>query len=255
MNDIRAITIDLDDTLWEIHPVIYRAERRLYAWLGKHYPRITEMFSAAAVLEMRGAIWKEFPELSHDYTFMRSTVLSRIGSAAGYDDSLIDDALHVFNTARNDVELFPEVRPALESLRSNYVLIAVTNGNADLQQIGINDLFDDLVSARAVGAAKPARKIFEGSARDGVKGFPANVNVVAALALAGIGPDETRLEIWADPAIDRNIHRIEVEADSARFTMSIENVPTEANPRTGRITALSVIAALKSLTATLRVGT
>lgn len=161
MNDIRAITIDLDDTLWEIHPVIHRAERRLYAWLGEHYPRITEMFSAAAILEMRSAIWQEFPELSHDYTFMRSTVLSRIGSAAGYDDSLIDDALLVFNAARNDVELFPEVRPALEALCSKYVLIAVTNGNADLQQIGIDDFFHDLVSARAVGVAKPARRIFE----------------------------------------------------------------------------------------------
>jgi aspartate dehydrogenase len=100
-----------------------------------------------------------------------------------------------------------------------------------------------------------ARRVFEGSAREGARGFPANVNVAAALSLAGIGPDRTRLEIWADPAVDRNMHTIEVEADSARFTLAIENVPSDENPRTGRITALSVIAALRGLVAPLKVGT
>jgi aspartate dehydrogenase len=97
-------------------------------------------------------------------------------------------------------------------------------------------------------------KVFEGNARDGARGFPANVNVAAALSLAGIGPERTRLEIWADPHVTRNTHRIVVEADSARLEMQIENVPTDENPRTGRITALSVIAALRRLTATLSVG-
>ncbi|MBV8747514.1 MAG: DUF108 domain-containing protein, partial [Xanthobacteraceae bacterium] len=98
------------------------------------------------------------------------------------------------------------------------------------------------------------KKLFEGSAREGARGFPANVNVAAALSLAGIGPDRTRVEVWADPGIDRNVHKIEVDADTARFSMSIENVPSE-NPRTGRITALSVVAALRKLTAPIRVGT
>ncbi|KRR25882.1 aspartate dehydrogenase [Bradyrhizobium lablabi] len=96
--------------------------------------------------------------------------------------------------------------------------------------------------------------VFKGSARDAAAAFPANVNVVAALSLAGIGPDRTTIEIWADPAVTRNCHQIRVEADSASFTMSIENVPSE-NPRTGRITALSVIAALRKLTSPLQVGT
>ena len=98
-------------------------------------------------------------------------------------------------------------------------------------------------------------RIFEGTAREGAAGFPANVNVAAALSLAGIGPDETRLEIWADPSVTRNMHQIVVEADSARFELKIENVPSEENPRTGKLTALSVVAALRGLTATLRVGT
>jgi len=97
-------------------------------------------------------------------------------------------------------------------------------------------------------------KIFEGTAREAAKGFPANLNVAVALSLAGVGADRTRVQIWADPAIARNMHRIEVESDSARFSMAIENIPSE-NPRTGAITALSVIACLRKLRGPLRVGT
>jgi aspartate dehydrogenase len=97
-------------------------------------------------------------------------------------------------------------------------------------------------------------KIFDGTAREAARGFPANLNVAVALSLAGVGPDQTKLEIWADPALTRNMHSIEVESDSARFSMSIENIPSE-NPKTGLITALSVIAYLRKHRAALRVGT
>jgi aspartate dehydrogenase len=101
---------------------------------------------------------------------------------------------------------------------------------------------------------KEPLKVFDGPAREGARGFPANVNVAAALSLAGIGPDRTRLEIWADPALDRNTHRIEVDADTASFSMSIANVPSD-NPRTGRIVALSTVATLRGLVSPLKVGT
>jgi aspartate dehydrogenase len=96
--------------------------------------------------------------------------------------------------------------------------------------------------------------VFRGNARDAAMGFPENVNVAAALSLAGLGPDRTTIEIWADPNVKRNMHRVVVEADSARFEMAIENVPSE-NPKTGRITALSVVAALRKMVSPLRVGT
>src|SRR5271170_3252254 len=89
----------------------------------------------------------------------------------------------------------------------------------------------------------------------GGAGFPANVNVAAALALAGIGPERTTIEIWADPSVSRNVHMIEVEAEAARFSMQIENVPSAENPKTGRLTPLSVVAALKKLTSPLAIGT
>jgi aspartate dehydrogenase len=104
------------------------------------------------------------------------------------------------------------------------------------------------------GLSEP-KQVFAGTAREAARGFPANVNVAAALALAGIGPDRTTIEIWADPGITRNVHRIEVEADTARFSLQIENVPSAENPRTGRLTALSVIAALRKLSSPLAVGT
>ncbi len=108
-----------------------------------------------------------------------------------------------------------------------------------------NIVIDDLTEAK---------QVFSGSAREAARGFPANVNVGAALALAGIGPDRTAVEIWADPGIDRNIHTIKVESDSSDFSMTIENRPS-ANPGTGKITALSAIAALKRLSEPLVIGT
>ena len=103
------------------------------------------------------------------------------------------------------------------------------------------------------GLTEP-RMIFKGNAREAARGFPANLNVVAALSLAGIGPDRTTLEIWADPTVTRNVHSIEVDSDSARFRMTMENIPSE-NPKTGRIVAQSVAALLRKMNANFRVGT
>lgn len=108
------------------------------------------------------------------------------------------------------------------------------------------------IDVRGITAPK---RVFQGNAFDAAAGFPANVNVAAALALAGIGPMRTNVEIWADPNVDRNTHTIRVEAQAARFTMTIENVPSEENPRTGQITALSMLACLRGLVSTLKVGT
>jgi aspartate dehydrogenase len=99
-----------------------------------------------------------------------------------------------------------------------------------------------------------AKKVFEGNARDAAKGFPANLNVVVALALSGVGPENTLLEIWADPAVVRNTHTIVVDSDSAKFTMTMENIPSE-NPKTGRIVAQSVIAMLRKMKSSFKVGT
>ena len=167
MKHIRTITIDLDDTLWDTPPVLKRAERRMYAWLDEHYPRIVEMFPPEKMWDVRRAVVEEHPNMTHNLTFLRRTVLSRMGAAAGYGSDFVDGAFEVFDDARNDLEPFPEVRPALEALRDRFVLIALTNGNARLDKIGIDDLFHDIVYAEAVGAAKPDARVFDAAVEVG----------------------------------------------------------------------------------------
>ena len=106
-----------------------------------------------------------------------------------------------------------------------------------------------------VRAFREPTRVFEGSAREAARRFPANVNVAAALGLAGVGPDRTRVEVWVDPSITRNVHEISVEAEAARLRLRIENVPSRSNPRTGRLVAPSVLATLRKLTSPLVVGT
>jgi FMN phosphatase YigB (HAD superfamily) len=156
VNGIRTITLDLDDTLWDLHPVIRRAEQSLYAWLGERYPRITAMFEPADIRKVRSRIVQRHHDRKHDLTFLRRTVLAEIAGAAGYAEFLVDEAFAVFDEVRNDVAMYPEVRPALTALREHYTLIAVTNGNADLDRIGISDLFDDHVNA-AMARVRPKR--------------------------------------------------------------------------------------------------
>jgi putative hydrolase of the HAD superfamily len=177
MNGIRTITLDLDDTLWEIEPVIRRAEQHLHAWLDEHYPRITARFDLPGMMELRQQFGERHADRAHDLTFLRHCALLEMASLAGYAEFPVDEAFAVFMEIRNDVELFPEARPALTALRKRYTLIAVTNGNADLRKIGVDDLFDDHISAAMAGAAKPDRSIFDAAVSAGGAGAHETVHV------------------------------------------------------------------------------
>ncbi|MDH4073795.1 MAG: HAD family hydrolase, partial [Gammaproteobacteria bacterium] len=113
MHRIRAITLDLDNTLWEIDPVISEAERLLWEWLGKNYPRITENYAPENLLEMRAAVTKEYSDRSHDFRFLRKQALERLAVSVGYTADLVEPAFGVFDDARNRVELYPDVMPEL----------------------------------------------------------------------------------------------------------------------------------------------
>lgn len=165
MHQIRAITLDLDDTLWEIAPVIRRAEAELWRWLEQHCPAVPERFTSEAALELRAAVLAEHWDRCHDFRFVRRTTLCRMLDACGYSHEFVDGAFEVFDRFRNRVELYPDVMPALRILSRQFRLVAVTNGNANLQTIGIRHLFADVVSAVDVGAAKPARAIFDEAVR------------------------------------------------------------------------------------------
>jgi FMN hydrolase / 5-amino-6-(5-phospho-D-ribitylamino)uracil phosphatase len=165
LHQIRAITLDLDDTLWEIAPVIRRAEAELWLWMQENRPAVCERFTAEAVVELRDQVIQEYWERTHDFRFLRRMALTRMLETCGYSDDCIDEAFEVFDRFRNRVELFPDVLPSLQRLSERFTLVAVTNGNANLQTIGIRHLFSDVVSAVEVGAAKPARRIFDEAVR------------------------------------------------------------------------------------------
>lgn len=168
MHRIRAITLDLDNTLWAIDPVIRRAEATLWEWLSDNYPQIPAKFSSEKLVEVRTIVMEEYQDRLHDLRFLRTKVLERVAVESGYTADLVEPAFAVFDRARNQVDLYPDVMPALELLASDFVLVAVTNGNANLETIGIRHLFQDVVAAAETGFAKPARPIFdEAIARSG----------------------------------------------------------------------------------------
>lgn len=204
LNDIRAITLDLDDTLWEIAPVIRRAEDALWCWLADHCPEIPRRHTRESALALREQIVQQHADRSHDLRFLRRAVLARMATDSGYSEDIVEPAFRVFDTARNTVELFPEVVPALESLSRRFTLVALTNGNADLDVIGIRRLFAGVVTAAEAGAAKPAAAIFE-----------------RAVAVAGVEPEQT-VHVGDHPEID-----MAGAADAGLFTVWINRAGAE----------------------------
>lgn len=160
MTQTRVLSLDLDDTLWPVGPVIAAAEAALYDWIKLRHPDAARGHDAGSMRAMRERLAAEFPERSHDLTFLRHRALAAQFEAAGSPASACDEAMEVFLAARNRVEFYDDVRPALERLRADYRLFAVSNGNADLGRCGIGDLFDGHITAIAAGAAKPDARIF-----------------------------------------------------------------------------------------------
>lgn len=164
---IRLITFDLDDTLWPCRPVIRRAEQVVYEWLQQHAPRVTGAMSLEAMWEHRKAFMQAHPELVHDLTLVRLRTLEEVMGRFGYPGELAEEATAVFRAARNRVEPYPEVVPVLEQLRENYLLVSVTNGNAQVEQTPLRGLFHLNLTSAEVGAAKPDPAIFHAAAEWG----------------------------------------------------------------------------------------
>lgn len=158
---LNVITFDLDDTLWDVWPIILRAEARMQDWLTEHYPRITDQYSAKALREVGYRIAREQPEIAHDKTEMRLRGLRRVAEEQGYTPELAEAAYKVFFTARNEVDLFPDVLPVIQALADQYTLGALSNGNADLSQTPLGPYFDFHFNAIQVGAEKPDPAMFQ----------------------------------------------------------------------------------------------
>ncbi|GIX37145.1 MAG: hydrolase [Silanimonas sp.] len=160
MHAIRALSFDLDDTLWPIWPVIERAESALHAYLAAHCPRTAAAFPVPAMRALREQVAREYPELAHDFTAQRLICLERALQASGEDPAHARPAFEALYAERNRVTFFDDALPALDALGAHYPLAALTNGNADLARIGIAPRFSVIVAARDIGIAKPERAIF-----------------------------------------------------------------------------------------------
>ncbi len=159
--DVSAVCLDLDDTLWAVGPVIQRAEQTLHAWLTDRFPQAAAMYTVEEIRELRMSVAADHPGKQHDLTMLRKATYSRLGQRTGCPADFAEQAFAVFQAARNQVELYDDVVPALERLAQFGPLFALTNGNADVEAIGIAGYFSDVFSAAELGAAKPDRIVFE----------------------------------------------------------------------------------------------
>ena len=160
MNSIQALTLDLDDTLWDIEPVLVEAEQHVYKWLTQNCPNATNAYTLQDMQKIRVQVTDEFPQHAHDFTELRKITFRRILGTTGYDEHWVDEAFEQFMAMRNSVELFPDALPALEKLAELFPIASVSNGNADLSRIGIRHHFTVTIAARDHGVAKPHRDLF-----------------------------------------------------------------------------------------------
>ena len=172
--DLRAVAFDLDNTLWDVGPVIVRAEQRLHAWLREHCPRITERISLEDMRAARERLARTEPHNAHDFTYLRIAALTAHARECGYGEDVAQRAFEVFFAARNEVQPYADVQPALERLRTRYTLASLSNGNADLELIGLAELFSVSLNARQIGAAKPHPRCFQQLAH-GLRLEPRNI--------------------------------------------------------------------------------
>ena len=184
LQQVTAITLDLDDTLWPVRPTLVAAEKVLADWLRTHAPATAQATPPAAMLALRAEVAAEHPHWSHDLSAIRLETIRRALRRHGDDPALAELAFEVFFEARHAVTLYDDVRPGLERLAARYRLVAVSNGNAEVGRIGLERFFSGSVSARLHGLAKPHPSIFR-----------------AACAAAGAAPHQV-LHLGDDLAAD-----------------------------------------------------
>jgi 2-haloalkanoic acid dehalogenase type II len=160
MQGIRAVCFDLDNTLWDIWPVIVRAERAMMDFLALRYPKAMVGETVESLRAAREAVARQHPHQQHDFSFLRQQALREQSQRCGYAEQMAEEAFEVFLSARNQVELYGEVAESLQRLQQRYRLFTASNGNADLARIGIAHWFERSVHAREVGALKPHAAVF-----------------------------------------------------------------------------------------------
>ena len=165
MADIKLITFDLDNTLWDVDKVIVRAETKMREWMHGHAPASLNYYSNNYLVEIRQRVVEQYPSKRFDLSFMRLAILNEVMIQSGMDkkeaEQAAQNAFAVFFEARNQVSFFPGALQMLSELKGRYLIYALTNGNADIEKTGLNDYMDGAISAADVSASKPDPKMFK----------------------------------------------------------------------------------------------
>lgn len=163
--NIRAITLDLDDTLWPVWPAIARAEQVLLEWLKVHAPQTAAMLGTPEqVRAIRVQVERERPDLQLDLSGLRRESIRRALTTAGEDPALAEPAFELFFAHRQKVDLYDDALPALEFLAARWPVIALSNGNANVHTIGLGHFFQDSLNVGNTGYAKPDVRMFQAAA-------------------------------------------------------------------------------------------
>ena len=166
LSHIKAITLDLDDTLWPIWPCIERAEKVLHAWLLQYAPATATLYADPhARRALREDTERRWAEQAHDLSVLRRESIRLALERAGEDSALADPAFEVFFAERMRVELFDDALTTLDWMAQRWPLLAVSNGNADVQRVGLGAYFVGSMSARDAGVGKPDPRIFLAAAQ------------------------------------------------------------------------------------------
>jgi FMN hydrolase / 5-amino-6-(5-phospho-D-ribitylamino)uracil phosphatase len=190
-----------------------RAEQEMYSFLAERYPRVTAKYSVDALRAEREQAAKDEPHMRHDFTYLRIATLKRCALAVGYSEQVAQEAFDVFYRARNAVNLYGDVVPALDRLKGRYRLFTLTNGNADLKAIGLHHYFDGSFAAREVGALKPDPLVFR-----------------HVLSQAKLDPEQV-LHVGDDPVADvqgarsAGMHSLWMNRDGARWDHALGTHP------------------------------
>lgn len=159
--NIKVISFDLDDTLWPCYPTIKRAEKKLYQWLSENQPLITNKYTPEALREKRHLILKQQPEIAHNLSLLRIKSFEQLAEELKLSTDWFETAFSIFYEARQKVTLFDDVQPVLDTLKNDFRLVSITNGNADAKKTGIAHWFDYSLNSIEVGKSKSQPEIYQ----------------------------------------------------------------------------------------------
>ena len=165
MNSLKLVTLDLDNTLWDVEKTIRAAEQELVQWLAQHAGAAHKIYSSSDMVELRNQTLQQHANLRHDLSRLRIEVLFNVMRAAQYPEDearkLAEAAFEVFFAGRNRVVFFPHALEMLQTLSARYPIYALTNGNADTTRTGISQYLRGAISSAQVGASKPDPRMFQ----------------------------------------------------------------------------------------------